>query len=74
MDSSDWSNEIRYHIFDTRPDTESLKMLNTFHYGDRCGSCHRLMPEDLRRRLDVDLISLAIAKQQTYHLEMLKLH
>jgi hypothetical protein len=23
MDSSDWSNGIRYHIFDTRPDTES---------------------------------------------------
>jgi hypothetical protein len=22
MDSSDWSNGIRYHIFDTRPDTE----------------------------------------------------
>ena len=22
MDSSDWSNEIRYHIFDTKPDTE----------------------------------------------------
>jgi hypothetical protein len=22
MDSSDWSNRIRYHIFDTRPDTE----------------------------------------------------
>ena len=22
MDSSDWSNGIQYHIFDTRPDTE----------------------------------------------------
>jgi hypothetical protein len=22
MDSSDWSNAIRHHIFDTRPDTE----------------------------------------------------
>jgi len=22
MDSSDWSNGIRHHIFDTRPDTE----------------------------------------------------
>jgi len=22
MDKSDWSNGIRYHIFDTRPDTE----------------------------------------------------
>jgi len=22
MDSSDWSNGIRYHTFDTRPDTE----------------------------------------------------
>jgi hypothetical protein len=22
MDSSDWSNGIRYHIIDTRPDTE----------------------------------------------------
>jgi hypothetical protein len=22
MNSSDWSNGIRYHIFDTRPDTE----------------------------------------------------
>jgi len=22
MDSSDWSNGIRYHILDTRPDTE----------------------------------------------------
>jgi len=25
MDSSDWSNGIRYHTFDTRPDTESRK-------------------------------------------------
>ena len=22
MDSSDWSNGIRYHVFDTKPDTE----------------------------------------------------
>jgi len=22
MDSSDWSNRIRYHTFDTKPDTE----------------------------------------------------
>ena len=22
MDNSDWSSRIRYHIFDTRPDTE----------------------------------------------------
>ena len=22
MDSSDWSNGIRHHVFDTRPDTE----------------------------------------------------
>jgi hypothetical protein len=26
MDSSDWSNGIRYHTFDTKPDTE-FKMI-----------------------------------------------
>jgi len=31
MDSSDWSNGIRYHIIDTRPDTEfKLSQRNTF--------------------------------------------
>jgi len=34
MDSSDWSNGIRYHIFDTRPDTEfkpaRLDVLSSF--------------------------------------------
>ena len=27
MDSSDWSNGIRYHIIDTRPDTEFKSLL-----------------------------------------------
>jgi len=26
MDSSDWSNGIRYHIFDTRPDTKLQRL------------------------------------------------
>jgi len=26
MDSSDWSSGIRYHTFDTRPDTEFKKL------------------------------------------------
>ena len=30
MDSSDWSNGIRYHIFDTRPDTEFKVAVNSF--------------------------------------------
>jgi hypothetical protein len=30
MDSSDWSNGIRCHIFDTRPDTEFKWLLAVY--------------------------------------------
>ena len=36
MDSTDWSNRIRYHIFDARPDTE----FNAIHGGSTRGNKH----------------------------------
>jgi len=40
MDSSDWSNGIRYHIFETRPDTEFK--YRAFNMGYRIDDCFSL--------------------------------